>query len=201
MQKLYLPVYRPWADLSALGAKSFVPSISIASSYNKAKKIFNDLPVTQKGVYQNMDKLVYLNNTDKWKKFKDLLLFHLKWNIDENLLNIKKNNFTVIDIIKSLKDKYNNDNNLFILREYTDYLNSEVYSFTRSIHKYFKTKSGDNSLWDEERSVLDYYCSSAVEMSKVLLWAEIIKVSNALWIKNLNSLVENVEEQVELIIN
>ena len=200
MQELYLPVYRQWADLSALGIKWFMPWFNLAASYNKAKKIFDDLPVTQKEVYLKMDKLVYLNNADKWKKFRDSLLANLGWNIDENILDIKKRNFKTLDIINSLKDKSNTENNLFILREFSDYLSSEIYSFIENVFTYCETKQLNNSLNKEETVVLEDYYSSINEISQIILWLETIKFSEALWL-DLNSIVENTEKQVESIIN
>lgn len=201
MQELCLQVYRPWADLSALGIKWFMPWFNLATSYNRAKKIFNDLPVTQKEVYLKMDKFVYLNNTDKWKNFRDLILANLKWNIDENILDIEKNNFTTLDIINSLKDKSNTENNLFILREFSDYLSNEIYDFLENIYSYSEIKNSNISLNKEKTVILEDYCSAIYEISQIILWLEVIKISEALWIKDLNSIIENTEEQVDLVIN
>lgn len=201
MQELCLPVYRPWADLSALGIKWFMPWFNLAASYNRAKKIFNDLPVTQKEVYLKMDKLIYLNNTPKWKNFRDSLLVGLKWNIDENLLDIKKRNFTTLDIINSLKDRYNTENNLFILKEFSAYLSNEIYDFLENIYSYSEVKNSNNFLNKEAAVTLEDYCSAIYEISQIILSLEVIKISEALWIKDLNSIIENTEEQVDLVIN
>ena len=201
MQELPLPIYRPWADLSALGIKWFMPWFNLNASYNRAKKIFNDLPVTQKEVYLKMDKLIYLKNTDKWKNFRDSLLAGLKWNIDENLLDIKKRNFTTLDIINSLKDRSNTENNLFILKEFSDYLSNEIYDFLENIYSYSEVKNSNNFLNKEAAVTLEDYCSAIYEISQIILSLEVIKISEALWIKDLNSIIENTEERVDLVIN
>ncbi|HBY75398.1 TPA: hypothetical protein DEG21_06200 [Patescibacteria group bacterium] len=83
-------------------------------------------------------------------------------------MDLKKNNFTVIDIIKSLKDKSNNENNLFILREFSNYLNNEVYDFVESIYNYCEAKNQNNSLNKEETVILEDYYSSINEMVQII---------------------------------
>jgi hypothetical protein len=200
MQTLDLPIYRPGADLSFLGIKWLAPSFNFASSYNKAAKIFNDLPFSRNSLFLEMDKLVYLNNNDKWKKFRDFLLRELNWNVDEKKLDINKRSFTVLDIIKSLNDNQDRNVKLFILKEYSYYLSDEIFNFAENINDYCEIKAKICTLKLEEKEILNKYYSSAIEMTKVLLWVEVIKVNVELWL-DLDSITENVEKQVQLVIN